>query len=180
MASPYDLEKQVALSAVLRACSLTSSVFNTLVKGEVVTKEDKSPVTSAHLFSLKIAAFFFPSSHTSNTSSDGNSCFLLLSLVGDYSAQAVINTILTHAFPADPIVGEEDAIGLRETAADEDTEGSSKILRDRIEGLANEALVKPLYGWEKPEWGVGAARPIGELLDAIDRGNSTGGRTGRK
>lgn len=45
----FQLEKQVAVSAVLRSCSLTSSVFNKLVKNETVTKEDKSPVTSAHL-----------------------------------------------------------------------------------------------------------------------------------
>ncbi|KIJ34980.1 hypothetical protein M422DRAFT_61331 [Sphaerobolus stellatus SS14] len=47
MALTYALEKQVAISAVLRACSLTSSVFNKLVKNETVTKNDKSPVTVA-------------------------------------------------------------------------------------------------------------------------------------
>ena len=45
MSVAYALEKQVAISAVLRACSLTSSVFNKLVKNETVTKDDKSPVT---------------------------------------------------------------------------------------------------------------------------------------
>jgi 3'(2'), 5'-bisphosphate nucleotidase len=48
----YQLEKQVAISAVLRACSLTSSVFNKLVKGETQLKEDKSPVTG--LFTVAI------------------------------------------------------------------------------------------------------------------------------
>ncbi|KAF8335957.1 uncharacterized protein EI90DRAFT_2913004 [Cantharellus anzutake] len=45
----YALERQVAISAVTRACALTSSVFNKLVKSETLTKEDKSPVTIADL-----------------------------------------------------------------------------------------------------------------------------------
>lgn len=49
MSSPYQLEKRVAVSAVVRACSLASSVFNKLVKGETLAKEDKSPVTSGRL-----------------------------------------------------------------------------------------------------------------------------------
>jgi 3'-phosphoadenosine 5'-phosphosulfate (PAPS) 3'-phosphatase len=40
-------EQQVAIAAVQRACALTSSVFNTLVKGETLVKGDKSPVTGA-------------------------------------------------------------------------------------------------------------------------------------
>jgi 3'-phosphoadenosine 5'-phosphosulfate (PAPS) 3'-phosphatase len=40
-------EQQVAVAAVQRACALTSSVFNTLVKGETLVKGDKSPVTGA-------------------------------------------------------------------------------------------------------------------------------------
>jgi len=49
MSSPYQLEKQVAISAVVRACNLASLVFNKLVKGETLAKEDKSPVTSGRL-----------------------------------------------------------------------------------------------------------------------------------
>jgi len=135
----YHLEKQVAISAVLRACSLTASVFNKLVKSETVTKEDKSPVT-----------------------------------VADYSAQAVVNTVLTHAFPSDPIVGEEDAADLRQTVAPE-----IKLLRDRITELANDALAAPLITGDKSEWGLGSTKTTDELLDAIDRGNYAGGRTGR-
>ena len=33
--------------------------------------------------------------------------------MGDFSAQAVVNTILGHAFPDDRIVGEEDAADMR-------------------------------------------------------------------
>jgi 3'-phosphoadenosine 5'-phosphosulfate (PAPS) 3'-phosphatase len=46
MSQSYATEEQVAVSAVRRACQLTSSVFNTLLKGETITKDDKSPVTS--------------------------------------------------------------------------------------------------------------------------------------
>ena len=41
----YAIEKQVAVAAVRRACALTASVFNKLVKSETLTKGDKSPVT---------------------------------------------------------------------------------------------------------------------------------------
>jgi hypothetical protein len=41
----FSLEKRVAISAVSRACSLTSIVFQNLVKNETLTKGDKSPVT---------------------------------------------------------------------------------------------------------------------------------------
>ncbi|KAK7460945.1 3'(2'),5'-bisphosphate nucleotidase [Stygiomarasmius scandens] len=41
----YAKEKALALSAVRRACGLTSSVFNRLVQDEKLVKGDKSPVT---------------------------------------------------------------------------------------------------------------------------------------
>ncbi|KAI9068726.1 3',5'-bisphosphate nucleotidase [Trametes sanguinea] len=134
----YAAEKQIAIAAVRRACVLTASVFNKLVKQETLTKGDKSPVT-----------------------------------VGDYSAQAVVNTILGRTFPQDPIVGEEDAADLRQE--------SGKVLKDRIIQLANETLTAPLAPGEKEEWGLGPSQAQTEeqLLDAIDRGNYEGGRTGR-
>ncbi|KAI0074893.1 3(2),5-bisphosphate nucleotidase HAL2 [Panus rudis PR-1116 ss-1] len=93
--------------------------------------------------------------------------------VADYSAQAVINTILSRAYPDDPIVGEEDAADLR-------TE-SNTPLRDRIVSLANEALTAELQPGERAEWGLGPNSALSgdQLLAAIDRGNHGGGRTGR-
>ncbi|KIJ19374.1 hypothetical protein PAXINDRAFT_166575 [Paxillus involutus ATCC 200175] len=139
MSLPYATEKQVAVTAVRRACALTSSVFNKLVRNETLTKDDKSPVT-----------------------------------VGDYSAQAVVNTVLSRAFPADPIVGEEDANELRQK--------SGEILRNRIVELANEALTADLGIDEMAEWGLGPGqeRSSEELMDAIDRGSDQGGRVGRR
>ncbi|KAM5535307.1 hypothetical protein V8D89_010992 [Ganoderma adspersum] len=134
----YAAETQIAIAAIRRACVLTASVFNKLVKQETLTKDDKSPVT-----------------------------------VGDFSAQAAVNTMLNCAFPDDPIVGEEDAADLRVE--------SGKILRKRIIELTNETLTAELEAREKEEWGVGPkhGRTADELLDAIDRGNYNGGRTGR-
>ena len=43
-------EKQVAIAAVRRACVLTASVFNNLVKNETLTKDDSSPVTGQCVF----------------------------------------------------------------------------------------------------------------------------------
>lgn len=45
MSLTYEAEKQFAVSAVRRACRLTSTVFDKLVKNETLTKGDKSPVT---------------------------------------------------------------------------------------------------------------------------------------
>ncbi|KZS88798.1 3(2),5-bisphosphate nucleotidase HAL2 [Sistotremastrum niveocremeum HHB9708] len=141
MSLAFSLERQVALSAVARACRLTSSVFNKLVKNETVTKDDKSPVT-----------------------------------VGDYSAQAVVNTILSRAFPDDPIVGEEDASDLKSGTSE-----TAQTLRKRITDLANEALTADLAYGDVADWGLGPGRErtTEELLNAIDRGNHAGGATGR-
>ncbi|KAI0721763.1 3(2),5-bisphosphate nucleotidase HAL2 [Fomitopsis betulina] len=138
MPDNYSSEKQVGIAAVRRACALTSSVFNKLVRNETLTKDDKSPVT-----------------------------------VGDFAAQAVVNTILSRTFPNDPIVGEEDASDLRT-----DTGVS---LRERVIALANESLTAPLQPGESESWGLGPThqRTTEELLAAIDRGNHEGGRTGR-
>ncbi|KAG6852734.1 hypothetical protein C0991_009450 [Blastosporella zonata] len=98
---------------------------------------------------------------------------MMILTVGDYAAQAVISTILNRAFPADPIVGEEDAAELREE--------SGHGLRDRIIELANEAIVGELGLGDNAEWGIGPGQQqtTEQLLDAIDRGNFPGGRTGR-
>jgi len=45
----FTTERQVAITAVRRACGLTSAVFNKLVKNETLTKGDKSPVTGKPL-----------------------------------------------------------------------------------------------------------------------------------
>ncbi|KAF7983613.1 hypothetical protein HWV62_20530 [Athelia sp. TMB] len=138
MTAPYAIEKQVAVAAVRRACLLTNSVFNKLVKTETLTKDDKSPVT-----------------------------------VGDYAAQAVINTILSKAFPEDPVVGEESSSDLRTP--------SSLALRSRIVELANEALQEDLAPGDNGQWGIGpgTAQSEAQLLDVIDRGSYGGGRNGR-
>ncbi|KIM26515.1 hypothetical protein M408DRAFT_16879 [Serendipita vermifera MAFF 305830] len=143
---PFSLEKRVAISAVARACSLTSIVFQNLVKNETLTKGDKSPVT-----------------------------------VADFSAQAVVNAILTKAFPDDPIVGEEDSADIRTP-----TTGS---LRKHLTSLANDALHLPLRSAAQGEdiaedasWAIGPDSPVrstDELLTLIDKGTYEGGPRGR-
>ena len=93
--------------------------------------------------------------------------------VGDFSAQAVVNTILSRVFPDDLIVGEEDAADLRQD--------SGVSLRNRIVQLANETITAPLQPGEKEEWGLGPnhAQTPEQIMDIIDRGNYGGGRTGR-
>ena len=95
-------------------------------------------------------------------------------MVADYSAQAVINTILSRTFPDDPIVGEEDAADLRSESA--------SPLRNRIVELANEALTADLRQGEQPNWGLGpgSSQSVEELLSTIDRGTYAGGRSGRE
>ena len=107
--------------------------------------------------------------------------------MGDYSAQAVINTILSQAFPEDPIVGEEDATDLR--APNE----ASKALCARVVELADDILAQAprpssspdsfdIGGGEgeRAEWGLGRRWGADALLKAIDRGSHAGGlRSGR-
>ena len=161
MSLAFALEKQVAVSAVLRACSLTTSIFNKLVKDEALTKDDKSPVTGSFDYQPRKAYLFIH-------------CSRLWCLVGDYAAQAVVNTILSRAFPDDKIVGEEDSSSI--------SGPKEQALRSRIVDLANEALTKDLALGDQDQWGIGPgqARNEKELLDAIDRGNHEGGRTGRE
>lgn len=94
--------------------------------------------------------------------------------MGDFAAQAVVNTILGNAFPADEIVGEEDAKDLRVP------EGAD--LRTRVVELARETLSAPLGLGEQEQWGLGSGKSHTEeeLLSAIDRGTSQGGNTGRE
>ncbi|KAJ9074507.1 3'(2'),5'-bisphosphate nucleotidase [Entomophthora muscae] len=77
--------------------------------------------------------------------------------VADYSAQAVINTILSEKFPNDPIVGEEDANFLRTP--------EGKSVSDRIADLVNTSFSIP--------------KTNEQILDAIDKGNYQGGSKGR-
>ncbi|KAF8876779.1 hypothetical protein CPB84DRAFT_1795596 [Gymnopilus junonius] len=93
--------------------------------------------------------------------------------VGDFAAQAVISSMLKHAFPEDPIVGEEDAAELRIE--------SGKEMKDRIVALANEALTEELGLGDNQNWGIGPGqeKTDAEILDAIDRGNYEGGSSGR-
>lgn len=54
----FAAEKAAAVSAVVRACDITSRVFNQLVRGETLTKDDKTPVTSQSVFqTLRLAAY---------------------------------------------------------------------------------------------------------------------------
>lgn len=99
--------------------------------------------------------------------------------VGDYSAQAVVNSILGTHFAQDPIVGEEDAKDLRKP--------ESEALRKQIFQLANEALKNSAQ--ECPAVSDAEAKgeasqattelSEAELLAAIDRGNAEGGPKGR-
>jgi hypothetical protein len=86
----------------------------------------------------------------------------------------VIITILSHAFPDDPIVGEEDSGAIR---------GEESIeLRNKIVELANAALTADVALGDDVEWGNGPGRirTADEIMAAIDRGGYCGGRQGRK
>ena len=120
--------------------------------------------------------------------------------VGDYSAQAVINTILSQAFPDDPIVGEEDATDLRLGAPPSNGKDEAEASRSRsraaaaalcarVVELADDVLAQPPRprldieeeeggerGEERAEWGLGKRWGADALLKAIDRGNHAGGR----
>jgi 3'(2'), 5'-bisphosphate nucleotidase len=95
--------------------------------------------------------------------------------VADFAAQAVINTVLSHAFPNDPIIGEEDADDLRAGTPESD------VLRARVIELADDVLAQlpSVHAGERAEWGLGKRWGADALMGAIDRGCHIGGRTGR-
>jgi len=112
--------------------------------------------------------------------------------VADYAAQAIINTVLSNAFPDDPIIGEEDASDLRPSSSSSTSttkeSGDGDALRVRVVELADDILAQPPLpldssggdgGGERAEWGLGRRWGAEALLKAIDRGKYAGGRTGR-
>jgi 3'(2'), 5'-bisphosphate nucleotidase len=76
--------------------------------------------------------------------------------IADYGAQAVISYKLDMSFPEVPLVGEEDAAILRED--------SGAAMREKVGAFVNQMLPDAAEN----DW-----------LDAIDRGASRGGATGR-
>lgn len=101
---------------------------------------------------------------------------MLIIVVGDYTSQALISSLLFNHFPSDQIVGEEDSTELQ---TPENSTTKQNIVR-----LANEALSESLSIKEEEEsWsgvkGEGATKSDEEWLAIIDRGNSKGGKEGR-
>jgi 3'(2'), 5'-bisphosphate nucleotidase len=76
--------------------------------------------------------------------------------VADFGAQAIVSHLLAEAFPADPLVGEEDADALREAS-------NASLKQKVIDGVAT---ILPSLSED-------------EILNAIDRGTYAGGGQGR-
>lgn len=95
--------------------------------------------------------------------------------LGDFAAQAIVNTLLAKYFPNDGIVGEEEAEPLRKDAE----------LRGKVQKLVQEALErdeKSLTGDDSLEkkWGQEDWQQEDRFLDALDKGNFAGGNKGRE
>lgn len=86
--------------------------------------------------------------------------------IGDFGAQALIIAALRHNFPEDAIVAEEEAAQLREN------ETLKNTIWDLVKGikLDDEQAEKELGG---------SIKDAEEMMELIDRGNSTGGKCGR-
>lgn len=96
--------------------------------------------------------------------------------MADYTAQALVSSLLFSHFPTDQIVGEEDSSELH-------TE-ENKATKAAIVRMCDEAMRESLaHVSEEAEWeGVKSevpARGEKEWLAIIDRGNSIGGASGR-
>ena len=86
--------------------------------------------------------------------------------IGDFGAQALIISAIKSAFPDDEVVGEEEASSLRE----------NEKLRNQIWELVQAARSSD----ESAESEVGGPiKSVEDMLDAIDAGNSSGGKVGR-
>lgn len=93
--------------------------------------------------------------------------------LGDFAAQAVVNTVLHAHFPKDGIVAEEEASALKE----------NRELRGKVVELAREALLKEEGGLTgqkdfTPSWGSNAADEE-QVVSSIDLGAYSGGPSGR-
>lgn len=86
--------------------------------------------------------------------------------IGDYGAQALIINSIRRNFPADQIVGEEEANALR----------SDGDLRAQIWELVRSSRLEDA---EAERNAGGSLENEGEMLDVIDAGNSPGGSKGR-
>jgi 3'(2'), 5'-bisphosphate nucleotidase len=99
--------------------------------------------------------------------------------LGDFAAQAIVNTLIAKYFPDDGIVAEEEASALRE----------DEQLRGKVGELVKLALEKDeqsLTGTKESELPSGGQKWSAEdweqsdrFLSALDRGNFNGGPSGR-
>ena len=89
---------------------------------------------------------------------------IIIHVVADLGGQALVIAALRHAFPDDHIVGEEDSEILRKEA------NKRNLLWGHIKQVLDEELV--------PEAEIGTIRDEADMMDLIDRGNHSGGRTG--
>ena len=96
--------------------------------------------------------------------------------MADYTAQALVSTLLFHHFPSYSMVGEEDSSDLR---------GVSNVpIRNKIVEFANWALLEqpPADAADAREWQpiVSAGKRSEEQwLASIDKGNATTAAQGR-
>lgn len=86
--------------------------------------------------------------------------------IGDFGAQALIIRAIKHNFPADEVVGEEEASDLRENPA----------LKEQIWDQVRRTRLDDVSAEEKLGGPVGSEE---DMLSAIDAGNSAGGAKGR-
>ncbi|KAF1956871.1 3(2),5-bisphosphate nucleotidase HAL2 [Byssothecium circinans] len=86
--------------------------------------------------------------------------------IGDFGAQALIISSIKHVFPDDEVVGEEDADDLRK----------DNSLRDLVWDLVQAAKLEDSAAEDKIG---GPIKSKDDMIDALDKGNSAGGRKGR-
>ncbi|KAH7135480.1 hypothetical protein B0J11DRAFT_425173 [Dendryphion nanum] len=103
------------------------------------------------------------SSHSKGTLSKSDSSPVT---IGDFGAQALIIASIKHVFPEDEVVGEEDADDLRKDSK----------LRDLVWELVQAAKLEDAAAEDKIG---GPIKSADAMLEAIDAGNSAGGRKGR-
>lgn len=151
----YATERRIAELAVQRACLLTDKVYHSRVKG-TVTKGDKSPVTSTLLpLSLSLPSSPSPTIYSTNTPP-----------VADFGAQALVIGAVHTVFPADSIVGEEDAEVLRSEADKRESVWSL------VQSAVDDSAVLTAD--------IGAVTDAEEMMALIDLGNHAGGSVGRE
>jgi 3'(2'), 5'-bisphosphate nucleotidase len=158
-----QLKQHIYPSPAFTSHKIQNSLFSTNRSTTTMTyeKELELALLAVQRASLLTKSVFSSHSKGTLTKSDASPV-----TIGDFGAQALIIASIKHSFPEDEVVGEEDASDLR----------ANDSLRDLVWDLVQASKLEDSAAEDKIG---GPIKSKDAMLDALDQGNSAGGRKGR-